>query len=206
MWPEKSRISLELEKKPFTVGFQAHSAALFDAGRGLCEPTTPTRSPIFARQNLTLNSYALVMQMNVWMNRRMQTLDGRTLHPTWRPRSTNALTLSDFVRRPVNKNVERPHHARDGDDVEGDRAHDLPPLTRCHLELLPLLWCVCVCWGADGGFEGKQKTNKLNIKQSRLVIGRVLSWHSIFTSDKILIFQQATDDTCFHYIFCPVKY
>lgn len=48
------------------------------------------------------------------------------------------LTSFDFVRRPVDKHVKRPHHAGDGDDVEGDRAQDLPPLARRHLELLPL--------------------------------------------------------------------
>lgn len=30
------------------------------------------------------------------------------------------LTFFDFVCRSVNENVERPHHAGDGDDVEGD--------------------------------------------------------------------------------------
>lgn len=48
------------------------------------------------------------------------------------------LTLSDFLRRSVDEHVERPHHAGDGDDVEGDGAHDLPPLARRHLKLLPL--------------------------------------------------------------------
>lgn len=52
--------------------------------------------------------------------------------------SEPVLTLSDFLRRSVDEDVERPHHAGDGDDVEGDRAHDLPPLARCHLKLLPL--------------------------------------------------------------------
>lgn len=52
--------------------------------------------------------------------------------------SEPVLTLSDFLRRPVDEDVERPHHAGDGDDVEGDRAHDLPPLARRHLKLLPL--------------------------------------------------------------------
>lgn len=42
-------------------------------------------------------------------------------------------TLFDFVRRPVNEHVEWPHHARDGDNMEGDRAHDLTPLARRHL-------------------------------------------------------------------------
>lgn len=76
-------------------------------------------------------------------------------------RVRRALTLSDFIRRPVDENVERPHHARDGDDVEGDRAHDLPPLARRHLELLPLQG------GRHAAFEGRQKTNKQNIRQSR---------------------------------------
>lgn len=52
--------------------------------------------------------------------------------------SEPVLTLSDFLRRSVDEDVERPHHAGDGDDVEGDRAHDLPPLARRHLKLLPL--------------------------------------------------------------------
>lgn len=47
--------------------------------------------------------------------------------------SESALTLFDFVCRSVDENVERPHHAGDGDDVEGDRTHDLPPLARRHL-------------------------------------------------------------------------
>lgn len=47
-------------------------------------------------------------------------------------------TSFDFVCRPVDEHVQRPHHAGDGDDVEGDRAHDLPPLARRHLELFPL--------------------------------------------------------------------
>ena len=50
----------------------------------------------------------------------------------------SALTLFDFVRCSVDEDVERPHHAGDGDDVEGDRTHDLPPLARRHLQLLPL--------------------------------------------------------------------
>lgn len=45
----------------------------------------------------------------------------------------SALTLFDFVRRSVDEDVERPHHAGDGDDVEGDRTHDLPSLARRHL-------------------------------------------------------------------------
>lgn len=47
-------------------------------------------------------------------------------------------TSFDFICRPVDEHVERPHHAGDGDDVEGDRAQDLPPLAGRHLELLPL--------------------------------------------------------------------
>lgn len=52
--------------------------------------------------------------------------------------SESVLTLFDFVRCSVDENVERPHHAGDGDDMEGDRTHNLPPLARRHLELLPL--------------------------------------------------------------------
>ena len=47
--------------------------------------------------------------------------------------SESALTLSDFLCCSVDENVERPHHAGDGDDMEGDRTHDLPSLTRRHL-------------------------------------------------------------------------
>lgn len=43
------------------------------------------------------------------------------------------LTLFDFLRRPVDEDVQRPHHAGDGDDMEGDRTHDLPSLARRHL-------------------------------------------------------------------------
>lgn len=43
------------------------------------------------------------------------------------------LTVLDLVRRPVDEDVEGPHHAGDGDDVERDRAHDLPSLARRHL-------------------------------------------------------------------------
>lgn len=48
------------------------------------------------------------------------------------------LTLFDFLGRSVDQHVEGPDHARDGDDVEGDRTHDLPPFAGCHLQLLPL--------------------------------------------------------------------
>lgn len=47
--------------------------------------------------------------------------------------SESVLTFFDFVRCSVDENVERPHHAGDGDDVEGDRTHDLPSLARRHL-------------------------------------------------------------------------
>lgn len=47
--------------------------------------------------------------------------------------SESVLTLFDFFCCSVDENVERPHHAGDGDDVEGDRTHDLPPLARRHL-------------------------------------------------------------------------
>lgn len=43
------------------------------------------------------------------------------------------LTLLDFLCCPVDENVERPDHAGDGDDVEGDRANDLPSFARRHL-------------------------------------------------------------------------
>lgn len=46
---------------------------------------------------------------------------------------TLGLTLSNFICCSVDENVQRPHHAGDGDDVEGDRAHDLPSLARRHL-------------------------------------------------------------------------
>lgn len=48
-------------------------------------------------------------------------------------------SLLDLFCSPLYKNVERPHHTGDGDDVEGDRAGDLPPLHPRHIQLLPLV-------------------------------------------------------------------
>lgn len=47
--------------------------------------------------------------------------------------SESVLTLSDFVCCSVDEDVQRPYHAGDGDDMEGDRTHDLPSLARRHL-------------------------------------------------------------------------
>ena len=44
----------------------------------------------------------------------------------------------DLLGGPVDEDVERPHDARDGDDVERDAAEQLPPLQRRHVQLLPL--------------------------------------------------------------------
>lgn len=72
--------------------------------------------------------------VDLWMNRWMQNFNVLMLILMFVFVSLIlALTLSDFICRSVDENVQRPHHAGDGDDVEGDRAHDLPPLARRHL-------------------------------------------------------------------------
>lgn len=48
------------------------------------------------------------------------------------------LVLIEFLGGAFDENVERPHHAGDGHQVEYHRAHDLPSLTRRHRQLLPL--------------------------------------------------------------------